>query len=171
MKRLARDVAPLLRRLSALSPPPPDAQPSEALETWNAEAALRQSLGDTSPTNFATVWGAFCEFALRPVAGLDPEADQDLLLFECAVEPSRLIVDLIRQFTDADEDAEMEQLRCSVSMTLADDGPIRGITRPSLWGRGGSAAGAWIEAVEATPAFVAARSTDAATVEVSQSPV
>lgn len=156
LRRVAKDVAPLLRRLSEHPPAVPPTAIPEVIETVHADVVLRQLLAHDDPPTFSQVWSGFCDFARRMVADRDPAQDEDLLLFEAITAPRGTAISLVRQFTRADDDdADMEQVCCAI--TVEPDRRTRAIPSQSpIWGPGGGSAAAWTSEVEATPAFQAA---------------
>jgi hypothetical protein len=96
-------------------------------------------------------WAAFGRFARERIAGLDPERDEDLLLFEVTRtrhgsdgEPA-VQIDLERQYGG---EGAMRSILCSFAY-----GMEAAVPGAQAWGRPGADAEAWIARVEAAPAF------------------
>jgi hypothetical protein len=143
IRRLAAAVMPLLRRVSTTAGAQADVEPPASLDLVTADPALRdllRAVGSEAVLHPALLWRLFSSFALRPVDGVSPQRDQDLVLFETT---SRREIHLMRQF-DAGE--AMEQLSC----TLQVDSDLPPAT---ILGRAGSDAINWIAEVEASEAY------------------
>jgi hypothetical protein len=165
VKRLAADVAPLLRRLHTDAIPQRLPAAHDVLDVADADAVLRALLSVRGTARFSTVWEAFCDFARRAVSERDPAQDEDLLLFEAAATGPATTVSLVRQFMEADDDdADMEQVICRVRIASRGNA----LDHPPLWGRAGDSAGDWIAQVEATSALTAANDAEVLALDVSR---
>jgi hypothetical protein len=160
IERVAAAVAPLLSRVMSTAPQPTEGAGPEALDVASAEVALRAMLlasGTPTARDPRGAWRTFSTFALRPVAGLDPTQDEDLVLFETGGRE----INLTRQFTREDE---LEQLICTVQV-------VDKLSEATVWGPGGSTAIDWISEVEVHEAFRVAMATRITGIDVHQSPV
>ncbi len=135
---------------------------------------------------FLALWRAFCSYAERPIADLDPHHDEDLALFEAGMEElkpgvlppdagsSAYVVGFVRQLSFTDSDGEylgMEQLRLDI--VFLPSPMLARLPEATIWGVAGLAGSsgaspdqegtyrtvpAWRNAVERTESFHAASS-------------
>lgn len=149
-------------------------------ETLEAHGATLES------PEFLALWRAFCSYAERPIADLDPYQDEDLVLFHAGMaelKPGVLppdagstayVVGFLRQLSFTDSDGEylgMEQLRLDI-VFLASPMLAR-LPETTIWGVAGLTGScgasrdqegtyrtvpAWKEAVERSETFQAASS-------------
>jgi hypothetical protein len=107
-------------------------------------ALVREAGDDPAAPGAAVAWACFRRLADERIDGLDPEQDEDLLLFEAdRGDDGALTVDVERQYGG---EGEMRSLLCRVT---AGRDALPGARGVQLWGRPG-AAGEWVERVEAT---------------------
>lgn len=148
------------------------------MTTETCLAELRRMLADAgfdeSAPDLPDLWPIWKAWAAIPVEKMDPEEDEDMLLFECSLDLAAsdtygdgpaFIVGLTRQFIHSDEDGEyvgMEQLGVDFRYPLHDD--FQAITTmahwsdtfgtaDSFWGNGAHKAAAWCERVERTRSY------------------
>jgi hypothetical protein len=106
---------------------------------------LREAGGDPAAPPAGVAWACFQRLAQDRIDGLDPDWDEDLLLFEAHRDSDgTLTVDVERQYGG---EGEMRSLLCRVT---AGPDALPGTRGVQLWGRPGTAADEWIGQVEAT---------------------
>jgi hypothetical protein len=147
---------------------------------------------DDAQPKLSVLWPVFKTWAALPVEGMDPDADADMLLFECSLDlkpPDRysfgpsFIVGFTRQFSFEDEQGDysgMEHVGVDLRYPVHDE--FRAITRMAdgrdqfgtadqFWGSGGPLAAQWADRVEASPSYQTALRHQALRVELFHTPV
>ena len=139
---------------------------------------LRRRLSDAGfdeeAPDIEVLWPVWREWAAVPVDGMDPDRDDDMLLFECSLDLSeadryhrgpQFSVAFTRQFSFYDADGEyagMSQLTAELDYEVHDD--FRAITTMAswsdtfgtadlFWGSGGARAADWADRVERTRSY------------------
>lgn len=108
-------------------------------------ALVREAGGDPAAPDAPLAWDCFQRLARERIGGLDPDRDEDLLLFEAdRDDDGTLTADVERQYGG---EGGMRSLLCRVTAGPRAVPDARGV---QLWGRPGEAADEWIERVEAT---------------------
>jgi hypothetical protein len=164
-----------------------------ALTTETCLPELRRMLADAGfdeqRPDLSVLWPVLKGWAALPVEGMDPDADADMLLFECTLDlneggtrsfgPS-FIVGFTRQFSFEDDEGEyagMEVIRAELHYPVHD--AFRAITRmrwerfgtaDQFWGSGGPRAEEWARRVEASRSYQVAVGHEPLGVESSTTP-
>jgi hypothetical protein len=166
------------------------------LTTGTSLAELRRRLAavgfDEARPKLSVLWPVWKTWAALPVEGMDPDADADMLLFECSLDlktPDKFsfgpsfIVGFTRQFSFEDENGDytgMEHVGVDLRYPVHDD--FRAITRMAewsdefgtadqFWGSGGPCAPEWAGRVEASRSYATALRHHALRVALFHSPV